>query len=152
MVRKGYDRFRRRKYVCQSHITEKERKRIKEQLKKQIKLMQKVPDRNELIKNVRIYNSMVIGIHNYYQIATQVNDSLMPMQYQLTQVERHRLKQFSLKKTTTYPTNDKGIKSYSCYGTKQKTKVKRFEPSLYLLGLVSIISIMQMMQECYKTM
>jgi group II intron reverse transcriptase/maturase len=112
MERKGYDRFGRRKYVCQSHIAEKARKRIKEQLKDQIKLMQKTPDGNELIKNVRIYNSMVIGIHNYYQIATQVNDSLMPIQYQLTQVERHRLKQFSLRKTTNYTIKDKGIKPY----------------------------------------
>lgn len=112
MNRKGYDRFGRRKYVCQSHIAGKARKRIKQQLKDQIKLMQKAPNGNELIKNARIYNSMVIGIHNYYQIATQVNDSLMPIQYQLTQVERHRLKSFSLKKTTNYPIKDKGIKPY----------------------------------------
>lgn len=112
MERKGYNRFGRRKYVCQSHIAEKARKRIKKQLKDQIKLMQKAPNENELIKNIRIYNSMVIGIHNYYQIATQVNDSLMPIQYQLTQVERHRLKQFSLRKTTNYPIKDKGIKLY----------------------------------------
>nr|WP_186371796.1 group II intron reverse transcriptase/maturase [Bacillus nitratireducens] len=112
MERKGYDRFGRRKYVCRSHIAEKARKRIKKQLKDQIKLMQKAPNGNELIKNIRIYNSMVIGIHNYYQIATQVNDSLMPIQYQLTQVVRHRLKQFSLRKTTNYPIKDKGIKPY----------------------------------------
>ncbi|PGS64256.1 group II intron reverse transcriptase/maturase [Bacillus thuringiensis] len=112
MERKGYDRFGRRKYVCQSHIAEKARKRIKKQLKDQIKLMQRVPNGNELIKNVRIYNSMVIGIHNYYQIATQVVNSLMPIQYQLTQIERQRLKQFSLRKTTNYPIKDKGIKPY----------------------------------------
>lgn len=112
MERKGYNRFGRRKYVCQSHIAEKARKRIKKQLKDQIKIMQRAPNENELIKNIRIYNSMVIGIHNYYQIATQVNDSLMPIQYQLTQVERHRLKQFSLRKTTNYPIKDKGIKPY----------------------------------------
>ncbi|CKE88611.1 group II intron reverse transcriptase maturase [Bacillus paranthracis] len=112
MERKGYDRFGRRKYVCQSHIAEKARKRIKKQLKDQIKLMQRVPNGNELIKNVRIYNSMVIGIHNYYQIATQVVNSLMPIQYQLTQIERQRLKQFSLRKTTNYAIKDKGIKPY----------------------------------------
>ena len=112
MVRKGYDRYKRRKYICQSHITEKARKRIKNQLKEHIKLMQKAPNGNELIHNVRIYNSMVIGIHNYYRIATKVNESLMPIQYQLMQVERHRLKQFSLKKTTKYPIRDKGIKPY----------------------------------------
>lgn len=112
MERKGNDRLGRRNFVCQSHIAEKARKRIKEQLKNQIKLMQKAPNGNELIKNVQIYNSMVIGIHNYYQIATQVDDSLMPIQYQLTQVERYRLKQFSLRKTTNYSITDKGIKPY----------------------------------------
>ncbi len=112
MERKGYDRLKRKRYVCQSYIAEKARKRIKGQLKDQIKLMQKAANGNDLIKNIRIYNSMVIGIHNYYQIATQVNDSLMPIQYQLTIVERHRLKQFSLRKQTGYPINDQGLKPY----------------------------------------
>lgn len=112
MERKGYDRLGRKNYVCQSHIAEKARMRIKKQLKDHIKLMQKAPNGTVLIKNVQIYNSMVIGIHNYYQIATQVNADLMPIQYQLTQVERHRLKQFSLRKTTNYQIKDKGIKPY----------------------------------------
>ncbi len=112
MERKGTDRFGRKKFVCQSHIAEKARTRIKKQLKDQIKLMQKAPSGTDLIKNAQIYNSMVIGIHNYYQIATQVNESLMPIQYQLTLVERNRLKQFSLKKTSNYPIKDKGIKPY----------------------------------------
>ncbi|PGV27589.1 group II intron reverse transcriptase/maturase [Bacillus anthracis] len=132
MERKGYDRFGRRKYVCQSHIAEKARKRIKKQLKDQIKLMQRVPNGNELIKNVRIYNSMVIGIHNYYQIATQVVNSLMPIQYQLTQIERQRLKQFSLRKTTNYPIKDKGIKPYL------KSKMTRYINGypLILIGFI----------------
>lgn len=112
MERKGFDRFKRKRYVCQSWIAEKARTRIKKQLKDQIKLMQKAPNGNDLIKNIRIYNSMVIGIHNYYRIATQVNDSLMPIQYQLTLVERHRLKHFSLRKQTNYPIKDQGLKPY----------------------------------------
>lgn len=112
MERKGYDRFKRKRYVCRSYIAENARKRIKGQLKEQIKLMQKAANGNDLIRNIQIYNSMVIGIHNYYQIATQVNDSLMPIQYQLTIVERHRLKQFSLRKQTSYPIKDQGLKPY----------------------------------------
>lgn len=42
----------------------------------------------------------------------QVNVGLMPIQYQIMQVERNRLKQFSLKKTTNYPIRNKGIKPY----------------------------------------
>lgn len=112
MERKGYDRMGRKKFVCQSHICEKAKKRIKKQLKDQIKLMQKRSDGSELTKNLVIYNSMVIGIHNYYQIATQVNADLMPIQYQLTQVERHRLKHLALRKTTSYKIKDNGIKPY----------------------------------------
>lgn len=74
--------------------------------------MQKRSDGSELTKNLVIYNSMVIGIHNYYQIATQVNADLMPIQYQLTQVERHRLKHLALRKTTSYKIKDNGIKPY----------------------------------------
>jgi hypothetical protein len=69
MERKGYDRIGRKNFVCQSHICEKAKKRIKKQLKDQIKLMQKTPDGTKLTKNMAIYNNMVIGIHNYYQIA-----------------------------------------------------------------------------------
>lgn len=113
MERKGYDRVGNKKFVCQSHITEKARRRIKGQLKNQIKVIQRAPTGTELIKQLQIYNSMVIGIHNYYQIATQVNASLMPIQYQLTQVERHRFKHFSLKKRAKgYRITDKGIRPY----------------------------------------
>ncbi len=113
MERKGYNRVGKKKFVCQSHITEKARKCIKEQLKSQIKVIQRAKDGQDLIKQLQIYNSMVIGIHQYYQIATQVNASLMPIQYQLTQVERHRLKHLSLRKRSkAYRTNDKGTRPY----------------------------------------
>lgn len=112
MERKGYDRMGRKRYVCYSQVTEKAKQRVKKQLKDQIKQMQKAASDNELIKSVQIYNSMVIGVHNYYQIATHVTKSFMPIQYQLMLVEKNRLKEHSLKKTTNYSTNDKGIKPY----------------------------------------
>lgn len=112
MVRKGYDRMGRKRYVCHSHVTEKAKQRVKKQLKSQVKLMQKSASDDDLIKNIQIYNSMVVGIHNYYQIATHVTESFMPIQYQIMLVEKNRLKEHSLMKTTTYSTNDKGIKPY----------------------------------------
>lgn len=113
MERKGYDRVGNKKFVCQSHIMEKAKKRIKDQLKNQMKVIQRAPSGTELIRQLQIYNSMVIGIHNYYQIATQVNASLMPIQYQLTQVERHRFKHLSLRKRSKgIRITDKGIRPY----------------------------------------
>lgn len=112
MERKGYDRMGRKRYVCYSKVTDKAKQKVKKHLKDQIKLMQKASNDDELIKSVQIYNSMVIGIHNYYQVATHVTGSFMPIQYQLMVVEQHRLKEHSLRKTTQYSTNDKGIKPY----------------------------------------
>lgn len=112
MERKGYTRNGKKKFVCQTHICDKAKKRIKKQLKDQIKVIQKSANGSEITKNIQIYNSMVVGIHNYYQIATQVNADLMPIQYQLTQVEKHRFKHLGLKKTAKYTTHDKGIKPY----------------------------------------
>lgn len=112
MERKGYDRLGRKRYICHSHVTEKAKQKVKKQLKDQIKKMQKSASDDEVIKNVQIYNSMVIGIHNYYQIATHVTESFMPIQYQLMLAEKSRLKEHSLKNTTNYSTNDNGIKPY----------------------------------------
>lgn len=112
MERKGYDRIGRKNFVCQSHISEKAKKRIKKQLKDQIKVIQKSKDSAKLFKELSIYNSKVIGIHNYFRIATQVNSDLMPIQYQLTQVEKHRFKHLGLRKTTSYKIKDKGIQPY----------------------------------------
>lgn len=59
------------KYVVKSHIADKSLKRIKQNLTNQAKNVAK--PRTTEIKEINLYNSMVIGVQNYYCIATNVN-------------------------------------------------------------------------------
>ena len=62
--------------VCFSHIASKAKKRIKHQLKQQMKLIQIKGAKETIIREIQKYNSMVIGIHNYYSMATHVSKDL----------------------------------------------------------------------------
>lgn len=100
------------KWVCHSHIAPKAIYRIKRQLKEQIKLIQKQPNSNETIKAIALYNSKVIGIHNYYRIATHVSKDLAPIQFQMLITIYNRLRDKGFTSQGKYNGHDKGIKSY----------------------------------------
>ncbi|KAF3375965.1 group II intron reverse transcriptase/maturase, partial [Enterococcus faecium] len=58
------------KKVVNTHIGTKAQSMIKVKLKKQIKRIQKSPNSKDTFIYIGVYNSMVIGIHNYFKIAT----------------------------------------------------------------------------------
>lgn len=62
-------RKKNKKYVSQSHMSKKQIKETIRKLKEQIKVIQKKPE----VKEVNKLNSMILGSHNYYKIATLVN-------------------------------------------------------------------------------
>ena len=59
------------KYVVKSHIADKSLKRIKQNLTNQAKNVAK--PRTTEKQEINLYNSMVMGVQNYYCIATNVN-------------------------------------------------------------------------------
>lgn len=59
--------------IMRSHISPKALQAIEYQLKEQIKSIQRNPNSKKTIEEIRKYNSKVIGIHQYYQIATCVS-------------------------------------------------------------------------------
>lgn len=66
-----------RKYVITSHISDKALKQKQEKLVSQIKkVCDEIGNDNKLIKEITVYNSMVLGIQNYYKIATNVASDL----------------------------------------------------------------------------
>ena len=81
-VRKKYSEFlgfkirvhqKGQKQVVQSHISDKQLKRKKQSLIEQAKRIAKPrPEKGEF-GEISLYNSMVMGMQNYYQIATDVN-------------------------------------------------------------------------------
>ena len=61
------------KYVIQSHMCDKAIAKAKRKLLNQAKNICYHRDSKTESDEVRLYNAMVMGIHNYYQIATDIN-------------------------------------------------------------------------------
>lgn len=80
------------KYVVRSHMSDKAVKRETDKLVNQVKLIQHSKNSTEQIMQIKQYNSMVFGIHNYYRYATVVNHDCMEMQFQISRIMYNRLK------------------------------------------------------------
>ena len=60
-------------YVVDSHMSDKSIKKEVQTLKEQIWHIQHPKNQNAEAIAINLYNSMIIGIHNYYRLATNVN-------------------------------------------------------------------------------
>lgn len=85
-VRKG------RRFAVRSHMTDKAVKRVTEKLKKQIREISHGKTKNDEILQIKQYNSMVMGIHNYYRYATNVNLDCIKIQFSVYTVMYHQLR------------------------------------------------------------
>jgi len=81
------------KFIARSHMSDKAIKSETQKLKKQIVVIQHSKDNISMTSNIRQYNSMVIGIHNYYKCATLVNLDCMKIQFQINRVLHNRFKE-----------------------------------------------------------
>ena len=88
------------KYVCHSNIGKKSKKRIVENLKKQIRVIQHCPTRKEVGK----LNSMILGVHNYYNCATKASYDFGDINFLVLKTLNNRLK---------HVISDKGIRTSS---------------------------------------
>ena len=97
---KGKTRLGKPRYVVKSHISEKAERKIKDGLKKQIKSVQKPIGNRSGHTSAGCYNAYVIGVHNYYEIATQVAHDFYKISHSTYKSLRTRLKK-RLKRTGT---------------------------------------------------
>lgn len=90
--KKGKTKTGKNRYVVKSHITEKAEQRIKDGLRKQIKSVQKPIGRRTGNSSVGCYNAYVIGVHNYYEIATHVAQDFYKISHSSYKSLKARLK------------------------------------------------------------
>lgn len=64
------------KYVVRSHISEKAKDNINRKIDNLIGKMQHANDNKDGYRIVGLYNSYIMGLHNYYCFATNVNEDL----------------------------------------------------------------------------
>lgn len=81
-----------KKYVVQSHMSEKSKKRIAGTLKQKIVEIEHSKNAKELGIQVRHYNTIVFGIHNYYRIATHISCDCSKIHDEIRKVIYNRLK------------------------------------------------------------
>lgn len=79
------------KYVVDSHISQKALKAKGEKLANQVKVFCSYQGSDKEAKEVVIYNSMVMGIQNYYRIATNVASDLNRIQMRNYRIMYNRL-------------------------------------------------------------
>ncbi|MGL5506596.1 MAG: group II intron reverse transcriptase/maturase [Paraclostridium sp.] len=96
-LRKNYTEFlgfrlkakqKRNKYVCNSRMTEKAKQNTINNLKAQIKKIQKYQKNLEVSK----LNSIILGSHNYYKYATHVSKDFSEIDFLVRKTLRARLK------------------------------------------------------------
>lgn len=98
-----------RKFVVRSHITDKNIEKAAENIKKQIIAIQRHTVENEVVK----LNSIILGVHNYYSMATMCNIDFHRV-YFLVKPTMNRLKK---NYTRGHPTNAIYLKLYGNYTT-----------------------------------
>lgn len=87
---KGFDRYNKPKYVLFSHMSEKAIESAGNKLKNRVIEIQKRPN----YKNVYLYNSTVLGLQNYYKIATHCNLDFGRIAYRIDRIIYNRLRNF----------------------------------------------------------
>lgn len=101
-LRKGYSEYlgfkfkafpKSKKYVLQSFICDKAKQKIRKSLAKTIVELRTNPTRQK----VGLYNSKIIGIQNYYQIATMINIDLAKIAFSLSRKLKSHIKSIESK-------------------------------------------------------
>lgn len=92
----GYTIFavrKRKDWVCNTGISEKKKKEIKRGIKERLKRIQQ----STIAQNVRLYNSFILGLHNYFRYVTHVNIEMKKIAFDLSKTKYNRLKSIGSK-------------------------------------------------------
>lgn len=108
-----------KKYVVSSVLTDKSLNKVSEKLYNQIKKIEKPLNPKMEHFEISIYNSIVIGIHNYYRIATNINIDMQKIAFQVGRTLKLRLRGRLKKKSS-------GVKQDYVYKTYKHSKQIRY--------------------------
>lgn len=81
-----------KKYVTSTHMTDKATQKVTNNLISQIGKIQKAANKKDRYAEVSNYNSMVIGVHNYYGMAVGVSQDFRKVARQVTCIMKNRFK------------------------------------------------------------
>jgi group II intron reverse transcriptase/maturase len=102
------------KYVVISHISPKALDRIKDTAKEKIKAIQHSSGDADEFKGINDYNSFVMGIHNYYCMATAASSDIQRLAFEIKISIKNRLQERVKRR------NDQAIPEYAKRYSKSK--------------------------------
>lgn len=85
------------KWVVRSHVSDKATKQAQEKLSACVKAMKNPPNEREQYKAILSYNSVVVGLHNYYRLATHVSQDFYAIAFPIKRQLHSRLKELTRK-------------------------------------------------------
>ena len=123
------------RYTVISHIGDKAVKRIENNLIEQIKLIKRASDEKERHRLIALYNSKVIGIHNYYDKATHISIDCNRIAYRVKKVMKNRFgrylktkKQLLKKETESEIRISEGAYIHERYGSSKQMRYVNIYP------------------------
>ena len=81
-----------KKYVVRSHMSDKAYKKAHEKVSEEVKHLAHSPDGDAQFMQLQKYNSVVAGLHEYYQIATEVAHDFGKLAFSINKQLNNRLK------------------------------------------------------------
>ncbi|WP_100651506.1 group II intron reverse transcriptase/maturase [Bacillus cereus] len=119
-TKKGKRKTGETRYIAETHVSKSALEKTKQELAKQVKVIQKSPNSRKAIAGIGRYNFMVIGKHNYYKIATHVSEDFSKIALEIDRMMYNRFPKAKsgkqdtngYTKTGEYKGKDKGIKPY----------------------------------------
>ena len=100
------------RFVVISHVTPRAEKRMTQQLREQIKKIEHVSNTANENAQIMKYNSMVLGMHNYYRIATHVNVDFGRIGFIVKRVIHNRLRERVKRDSEGHTRNDVFTQKY----------------------------------------
>ncbi|EHK2349402.1 group II intron reverse transcriptase/maturase [Clostridium perfringens] len=141
-LRKNYTEFlgfklkakiKKNKYICKSKMSNKAKEKVIENLKKQIKRIKKKLNTNEVKK----LNSIILGVHNYYNCATHIVIDMSEINFLVSRTLFNRLSKSISRKPNKSKAYEKfygkyngkviticGISIFPIYGCKTKIPLR----------------------------
>ena len=111
-------------YVTRTHMSDKAKQRETDKLIQQVKRIARPKDDKDEAEMICRYNAMIMGIHNYYCIASCVNLDCSKIAYQVNRVIKTRLKDRIKKQGSYEPHNVIGQR----YGHSQQMRFVHGQP------------------------
>ena len=128
------------KWVVNSQMCKKAHEKALNNLKEQVKLMAKPRNNKHLHDEVVKYNQMVMGIQNYYRIATRINLDCMKMQRAVMVVLTNRFNATHYRASMLVKSGKRALTDFEQqrYGNSRMLRwIKNEDTPIYPIGYIS---------------